>query len=532
MAERLRAQLIGPFRLELPDGREVQIKGAKDRALICLLCLSRNRKRARSVLQDKLWSDRGQEQGAASLRQSLSSIRRALGPARDLLATDRKTVALNEARIACDIDDVGVALSRFSNPNLVPELFEDLLHIDPEFDDWARDQRSAFYDQVDDHFASTNIALPVPGGREVSDLQVELQGDFASGPVDRQFTMDGVLTALTEVSGMRPAWQADGADRSSDATFTLVARAWTEAGLPGLTVRSGDGRSGRPIWQTTQLGSETQGGADLQRSVNTLADTLLYEMKRHVLGDPEQIGSAIRTMLAADTIFRRRGRNGAEVRKLLDPVETTGSGIQLAWQAFLSTYLVGERLSDDPASASDEAEALARRAIELQPMNSMVLALSSYVYSFLRHDFFTGYELAARARTLNPSNPLAQAFFGCANVYLGRAKEGYEACLHARRIAGPGPYRYLVDTLCFIAAASSGRFDDAVALAESTRRQTEGYAPPLRYLVAIHRHRNEFERAEEVAALLRKIEPDFSPEIMREREYPMQALRDSELLKL
>src|SRR5215475_7457303 len=72
-------QVIGPFRLLAHDGEDLTPLGRKARALLAILALTPTRRRSRPALQDKLWSDRGPEQGAASLRQTLTEIRKALG---------------------------------------------------------------------------------------------------------------------------------------------------------------------------------------------------------------------------------------------------------------------------------------------------------------------------------------------------------------------------------------------------------------------------------------------------------------------
>src|SRR5438874_766937 len=64
----LRIALIGAFRVLAPDGEDLTPRGRKARALLAILALTPTRRRSRPALQDKLWSDRGPEQGAASLR--------------------------------------------------------------------------------------------------------------------------------------------------------------------------------------------------------------------------------------------------------------------------------------------------------------------------------------------------------------------------------------------------------------------------------------------------------------------------------
>ena len=93
-------RLFGPLRLLRTDGTEVAQRSAKGRGLLALLGVAPGLRRPRSWLQDKLWSDRQQEQGAASLRQMLTALRHALEGEHDRLLTDGGWVGLDPASVA------------------------------------------------------------------------------------------------------------------------------------------------------------------------------------------------------------------------------------------------------------------------------------------------------------------------------------------------------------------------------------------------------------------------------------------------
>lgn len=526
-------RLLGTFRLLAPDGRECVVRGSKDRALLVLLCLARERRMVRALIQDKLWSDRGQEQGAVSLRQSLSQLRKVLGPGQDVLGSNRSMVWLNEDRVACDLDDLDGALGDLPVGAEPPELFEDLTKIDPEFDDWARDRRLECADRVDEILAARPPAQIVwPGTLPRARLALRRTTEPEAGSSDAQYAVAGVISALDELNCFDIIEEIGDARQAADADFTLTVRLWHSDSQGGVSLALTADADNHLIMQVARLDAPTDGVA-LEKWINTTIDMTALAMVKRAGADPALARTRLSGLVAASEIFRSRGREAGRIGTLLDRCAAEGGGgVPLAWKGFLLTYLVGERRADDPEAATEEAVALVRQAIEREPTNATVLALASYVYSFLQHDYFTGFELASRAVQLNPRHALAHAFLGCANVYLGRAEVGRRSCLHARRIAGTGPHRYLVDTLCFIASAASGRLDDALALAESTHQQVTDYAPPLRYLSLLYRHRNDEARAAGTDRLLRGIEPDFSPELMRERSYPMRALRRSGLLNL
>ena len=230
-------------------------------------------------------------------------------------------------------------------------------------------------------------------------------------------------------------------------------------------------------------------------------------------------------------IFGRRAHRDEHVRAyLLEQFDIDHRGIHLAWLAFLLTYSFGEREAGDRTEICEEAESLVSRALELEPHNSMVLALTSYVLSFLLGDYHLARDLAARAIALNKTNPLAWAFIGAANCYLGDYETAYTQTNYARAIAGEGPYRYLIDTLAMIGATMVGRLEQARVLSESVRMTVPDYKPPLRYLYAIHLKMESHDKALDARRKLKILEPDFDDALFFDPTYPIAALQKSGFL--
>ncbi|MCV0405374.1 MAG: hypothetical protein K5872_04000 [Rhizobiaceae bacterium] len=145
--EVLTVNLIGPMTIIGPDGRDCTPKGRKSCALVAMLAVAPDGRRGRRWLQSHLWSDRGDRQGAASLRQALLEIRNSFGPWRDAIRSDALVAALDLKRVALDIESE----STRSPPSEIREFLEGLDIRDPEFEDWVRDQRSywsAYFEQM------------------------------------------------------------------------------------------------------------------------------------------------------------------------------------------------------------------------------------------------------------------------------------------------------------------------------------------------------------------------------------------------
>ena len=130
MLEMLRLQIYGRFRAENGLGDELRVRSKKARALLAYLALPPGKARSREELTALLWSDRGDEQARASLRQALSGLRRDLGDeaAKAFLIAD-EAISLDSEKVAVETAPPG-------------EMLLEGLHIsDPAFEEWLRDER-------------------------------------------------------------------------------------------------------------------------------------------------------------------------------------------------------------------------------------------------------------------------------------------------------------------------------------------------------------------------------------------------------
>ena len=126
----LRLTLFGMFRATDERGREIPITSRKGRALLTYLALPPGKARSREAAMALLWSDRGEAQARASLRQALSGLRKALG--QDLY----EALTIDEDSLKLEADCVVV------EPASGGERLLDGLQVnDPAFEDWLRDER-------------------------------------------------------------------------------------------------------------------------------------------------------------------------------------------------------------------------------------------------------------------------------------------------------------------------------------------------------------------------------------------------------
>src|SRR5262249_43063494 len=130
-------------------GETVEITAKKTRALLAYLALPAGRPHTREKLADLLWSDRGDKQARASLRQALGELRQdfeavAVSP----LVLDHDKVALDAAMVEVDVavlehcgahdglEDLRRVAALYSG-----ELFHGFDVSDPAYADWLRAER-------------------------------------------------------------------------------------------------------------------------------------------------------------------------------------------------------------------------------------------------------------------------------------------------------------------------------------------------------------------------------------------------------
>jgi TolB-like protein/cytochrome c-type biogenesis protein CcmH/NrfG len=144
----LRIALLGPFILEA-GGAPIGPLGRKTRALLACLALAPGKIWPREKLMALLWSDRGEDQARASLRQALAELRRSLGDPSPL-RSDNETVSLDPALLSVDapLFEDFVKAKRFAEAIV---LYRGLLLDghgvrDEAFDDWLRSERARLHE--------------------------------------------------------------------------------------------------------------------------------------------------------------------------------------------------------------------------------------------------------------------------------------------------------------------------------------------------------------------------------------------------
>jgi DNA-binding SARP family transcriptional activator len=519
----------GAFRLSDAQGNDITPRGTKARALLAILLLTPEMSRPRRWVESTLWSTRDADQANASLRQSLTEIRRALGPLRDLIDADRRDVWLVPDAFAVDVLAAGAA------PQPGRYLLEGLDPRDAAYNRWLAETALALGWPVAGAAQGVRTGPPAPVLTFESDATGSRLESLLSGIVS-----DQVLKNLAESADFQ--FQAGGGTPADHApgvpVFGLTTSVVAHQGTGYFTLRLSDTLRRRMIW--TRHVSVPLTEADLLESPELFK--LAHEAAEHAVAALSHDPTGVAATRLADVIMSRALNEMFSFDKarllaadtLLEQAEALRPrAVHWAWRCFLRMIMAVERTGQDWQVLAEQAEAFAARAIEMDPRNSLVLALVSQMRLLMQGDIEGGARLAQDALALNKGS--AMAHVGLATVALRRSDlvEARAAANRALGIAAHSAHRHWWHMFVCLAEIASGDYDAAIRSAEAALSYAPKFRPPLRHLYVLYLHRQDHARAIQIARRLRELEPDFSLKLIREdASYPAGTLRRTPLIQL
>lgn len=513
---RLTLGLVGPVHLLGPRSENLTPRGMRARGALAIMGTAANMQISRSRLQDLLFSDREPEHGSASLRQLLREIRIALNGFREVLISGPGWVGFDTRMVQLDLT------ARRGADGRQLELAADLDIPDPEFEDWLRDARSHFEDQADEQLAQGIIDDGTPA--------LILQAPMAADPAAAVTAAMILQEAAERASDLLPIQVIHG-DPGLARISTGIELGAMANRIDGEIVMLFSARlrhDGRLLWSrrfSIPVGNTMPHLKQVSGGV-TIAILHGVETLHHTLADPGLRRMPLQDVFSFSSIRLKRADD------LLTEISAEGDNpVILALRSYIRHTMLVERLTTSPAEDEERATSLAARAREIAPGNSTALAVNALV-AIWRRQFEMAFDMARHATSIDSENPIARLAYSSALTSLGRHREAEIEASGAQlsALSELGPAAWILRR-----AIAATRIGDLRA-AEHYFSTAHGYAPDnrpaLRFLGAIR-----FELGDEAGALaalqkLKKIEPDFSLDLMASDTYPVSSLRSAGLLKV
>jgi TolB-like protein/Tfp pilus assembly protein PilF len=463
----LRLTLSGGFSAAGADGVELAIKSKKAKGLLAYLALSPRLSRSREEIMALLWSERGEAQARASLRQALVGLRKDLGD--DAMSA---LIVTNDA-VALDLDKVTLGAQGTG-----AELLAGLHIHDPAFEEWLRDERLR---REDDGGAVDPVGPP---GRTGKPAVAVLPFANLSADPEQQYFSDGLTEdIMTELSrfGSLDVLARQSAfvlrDRAEDireavrelgAQYLLEGSVRRSGNRIRLTAQLVDVATQKHIW-TDRYDRELADVFAIQDDlvhaiVATLAGRMKADSRERALRKPPENLMAYDYYLQGlwfdgkyDLASMAAGRAVMEKAIALDPTFARAYG-HLAHFMMMAGWFEGS--SEIP---SDEVLEIAKRAVELDPTDGDCFAKLGVVHVDRREPEEARQNLEAALR-LNPHDSSTWSHYAWYLVTIGQAAEALE---YLDRRAAVDPY--LPNWHWDIRAAALydlGRYEDAAQVLE------------------------------------------------------------------
>lgn len=504
----------------------------KARALIAYLAAQGGTSINRERLAALLWSERGNRQARASLRQTLLELRPFATAPKRLLVIERDQVHLDRAALTSDIAHIE-ALARADNFDALRQalaekgdrLYSGLDGLDPAFDEWLALERRVQQDHLLALGAATAARGLNHGAYEaVSRLAIELQRLDETNEAFAQIGMQAdharrdpsavgrryrrLCVALKDDLGITPSRETEillrdltGPERRSSAksepppAMQPVTSPADDA-RPTVAVLPFINRSGRPADGVfADAMAEDLAAALSGRSELNVVAASATAINRETETDLRQIGRDLGVHYLLNGNVRRMGDDLRVTAELLE----TDSG-NILWSQKLSRPL--EKVSTlQEDLVTDVAENLGARVLRFEMEQALKRAGLGKLHDAL--------QLAERAVALKPNFATAHLGLGSILVRLGRLDEALAEFDTVERLARNSVWTYFSLTWRSVAHLEAGRHQEALGAADQAVRLMPAPEALVQSMLCLAKL-NQWERARDALRRLLDADPGLS----------------------
>jgi len=180
-----------------------------------------------------------------------------------------------------------------------------------------------------------------------------------------------------------------------------------------------------------------------------------------------------------------------------------------AWFAYWHLFLIGQGWAPDSAAAALRAEALADKAVTLDPGDARALTLAGHTRAYLGRPR-EACALHDRAISLNPNLALAWGFSGLALAYLGEHEDALIRVRQAVRMSPSDPHSFFFDTAMAIPYLLLGEYEKAAEFGRRALELNPGFTSGYRVYLSVLGHLGKTYEAAKARARLAILETDIS----------------------
>lgn len=508
IAEHFSIKVIGSFDIIDRNGVSVRPSGRKDCALIAMLAITRTHRQTRSWLQEKLWGDRSPAQGAASLRQSLTTLRGVLNNDVQAIYADRTWVWLDSEFFAFD----HIATDAHG------EILRGLDLREEGFNEWLRESRAEF--STFENKSSLAEKLAKPGQRWY--FMPTDNGNCEHSATISDFVCSSLVESLSVV-GLHPVinQRGDASTPPPRATDMVVRAQALRIGSEGALSVAVTNGFGSLQWQVRREVALTN-WADVrtaQTEIMQLFQDYAIRTESHSLRGAHWSATANGCQALMGIVLP----GSVPLREIVLCSEAAiaehEKGVYHALLGFAHLLLYGERESLTYLDTEEVMKSF-RTALNLSPANGIVQALAGHSYGFLLRDIERNEAMTREAVRLLPSSGVCWTFRATSLVYCGRYAEAVCAANNAVSLTQGTVAQPKAHSTELFARLMAGDTTGAIRAGEISLEAITFRPTIIDLMTAYALEKRTVEGREKLDMLMHR-EPDLSVELLKSPDYPI-----------
>jgi TolB-like protein len=278
-----------------------------------------------------------------------------------------------------------------------------------------------------------------------------------------------------------------------------------------------DAVSGRILWTRQFAGSlesflsrTAEGVSEIVTAVGrAIADDAITHVSDRRLNEVEDH----RLLLAGVSLMHHPSlRAFARSRDLIDEAlrRAPHAAEAHAWHGKWYVLSVFNGWSTDPAKDTRIAVDSTARALDINPESAFALTIDGFAHNNLLRRADTARERYDAALRLNPNESLAWLLSGALHAFQDEPDAAVASAEKARRLSPIDPFQYYYESLSASALTAAGRYEEALAFADSSLGRHDRHTSTLRTKITALHYMGRPVEASAVAAEILRRQPKFT----------------------
>lgn len=284
-----------------------------------------------------------------------------------------------------------------------------------------------------------------------------------------------------------------------------------------LDVELAEAKTGRVLWSESlddDLAGIVSGEQELiGRLIAAVSAAVTAREVQRSRSQPLPTLKAYTLMMGAVSLMHRLSApDFEESHRLLQALIDRGvrHPLPIAWLGNWHVLRVQQGWSDDPQRDTYLASECTKRALDMDPDNSLALAINGFVHVNLLKKFDVALDSYERALAANPSNAFACLLKGTLHAFKSEGEQAIEYAERALSLSPLDPHRYFYDSLAATAAVAAGRYRRALELAQQSLRANRKHTSTWRSMTVAQWQLGRFDDARQSAQELLKLQPSLT----------------------